>query len=312
MSVPRELLLLTESKALVFGTYGSAGLWKTHAAHSLPPPILFNDWEGGTLSVLPWIRRRRDCTEDSWTVYDDATRQQAFDMLLENIRKSIRVAPAPLIDVVRYHPTNAESYDKFLKNLSMTSTKSYNSLVVDSMQQLSIGTQTHAKGVGNEDKTMTSVNRAWARAQENAYMCLAKLTDVAAKGVFVYVTASEDIAKDYVTDPQSRRAGDQRSEEPYSIRGTVNLPGKLANALPHNPDVLMHARLVTGKPTWITAPEAISEGSGAWWDAKDRTGRLSTYQVPFFYTILKQIYGAETVRKIYAHAPNQVKEENEA
>ena len=129
-------------------------------------------------------------------------------------------------------------------------------------------------------------------------MALRKLRNYRDAGVFVYLIGSEDIAKDYVDSPMSRKK-DEPKQEPYSIKGTVNLPGRLAECLSHLPDILCHARLLNGEVTWITEPEPLP-GGVAHWDAKDRFGRLDKYETGDVKKMCLKLYGAEIQKEIYA------------
>jgi hypothetical protein len=316
MSIPLELLRHTEGRAPGIGIYGGAGLKKTHAISTCPPPVyLFDIGEGGTASVIPWIRRFRNWDSTKWLDFTDADRQQALDMLDPRIKFElgrdgslkqengwrIKYKPAPLIDVVHYDNMVYESYETFTADIGGFEVRSYNTLALDSLQEFSVETQTYSRGKGNEAKTMNEVPFSWIRAQERAMVQLRKIRNYRNSGVVIYMTGGEDISKDYVNNPLSKKeeGGSARPEEPYSIRGTVGLPGKLAEGLAHLPDVLCHVRLMNGEPTWITEPEPLGGGT-AWWDSKDRYGRLPKYINPDVRAMFKKIYGEETANAIYA------------
>lgn len=298
MSIPLELLTLTEGRAPGIGIYGGSGLKKTHAIHTLPPPILFFDiGEGGTVSVLPWIRRKRDSATKQWTEYSQALREQAAASLDEKVVRST-IKPQPLIDVIHYDNMRADAYDEFVEDLGavIAAPTTYNSIALDSLQEFSQSTQSKAKGKGNEQALMNEITKGWMDTQERAMIQLRRLRNLRDHGVFIYFTASEDIAKDYVKGPLEKGGGQQ---EPYSIRGTVNLPGKLAEGLAHLPDILCHARLLNGKPMWITECEPLP-GGAAHWDAKDRFGRLPKYIDPSIRSMCVKLYGQEIAERIYS------------
>jgi hypothetical protein len=119
------------------------------------------------------------------------------------------------------------------------------------------------------------------------------------KGVFIYTTCSEAIDKDYVTDPRGQAAG-TGVQEPYSVKGTVNVSGQVVPMVQHTHDVMMRARAMGDNIVWVSQPEPISN-SGAMWEAKDRTGRIQDkYSPTNIRTILDQVYGQERRKQIYA------------
>jgi hypothetical protein len=300
--IPKSLLAATDGRGVGIATYGGAGLKKTNFVHTLPPPILHLDiGEGGTTSLLPWIRRSRDSSSGQWTDYTQAQRESWFDLLHKDIKLQVRVKPNAYIDVVHFDNLTYAAYAHLVEVLGGFDTKSYNSLAADSLQELAITTQTFSKGEGNETKLMGDVPRAWFGAQERAGMAIRKLRNIRDNGIFVYLTGGEDIAKDYVSNPLEKRAPGQAPPEPFSVRGTVNLPGQLAGALSHIPDILMHARLMNGNIKWVTQPEMLP-GGGAHWDAKDRFGRLDKYEDPNFREMSKRIYGEDGAREIFKYA----------
>lgn len=299
--IPPNLLEMTASRAIGICIYGGPGMKKTLGVHTCPPPIELHEFEEGDECLMPWIRRVRRWDEGGWTPVSQEIRQAAYDMLSPSIReeneKQGYVKPAPYIDIIRYNSLEWECYDQLVVNISNFRTESYNTLAVDSLQEFSQETQTFSKGRGNELTPMT-VN-LWGGAQERAAILLRKMRNFRGQGVFIYLTGSEQIDKDYVTDPRETKKG-VRVEEPYSVKGTVALPGKLAGTLPHLVDVMMHARPQLGSPIWVSQPEPLPGGS-AHWEAKDRSGRISdTFIKPSVRRILDYIY-TESVRKaIYA------------
>jgi hypothetical protein len=273
-------------------------LKKTNFIHTLPPPVLLLDFEGGTASILPWIRRRRSYKESTWEVYTQEQREGFLALLNAETLAQVRIKPGPYIDVIYFDNLEYESYDHFIETVGNFDASRYNSFALDSLQEFAIDTQTFSKGKGNSMKLMQEVPRAWFGAQERAMIALRSLKNLRDKGVFVYLTASEDIAKDFVNSPLEKRAQGAPAPEPYSVRGTVNLPGKLAEGIAHLPDILVHVRLLNAVITWITQPEMLP-GGGAHWDAKDRFGRLDRYESPNFRDMAKKLYGEEGRNAIY-------------
>jgi hypothetical protein len=295
--IPAELLKATEGRAPGCCVYGAAGLKKTHGICTAPPPILMLDvGEGGTASVVPWIRRKRNWNSSKWLEYTDEDRQLAVDLLREDVRLGMFIKPAPYIDVIHYDNSDADAWTQLAGDIGSFDYNYYNTLATDSLQEFSVATQSHAKGKGNELAIMNSVNFSWVGAQERAAMALRKQRNYRDMGVFIYTTASEDIAKDYVKNPMEKGSG---GETPYSIRGTVNLPGKLAEAVPHLPDLVFHAKLINNQVQWVAEPEPLT-GGAAWWDAKDRYGRLPKYNDPNFRKIFRKLYGDAGMEAIYA------------
>lgn len=295
--IPKELLKATEGKAPSICTYGGAGLRKTNAIATAPYPILMMDiGEGGTASITPWIRRRRDSNETTWEDYSDEDRQRSVDLLRKDVREQMPIKPAPYIDVIHYNNMRVESWDELTRDIGNFSYDFYNTLVLDSLHEFSEGAKTFSRGRGNEHKVMTEVPFAWAQAQERAMVKLNILREFRFKGVFLYTTGSEDISKDYVKNPMEKGS---QGAEPYSIRGTVNMPGKLADAVGHKPDILFHAKLINQRVAWMCEPEPLP-GGGAWWDGKDRFGRCDNPSEPNFRRIFERLYGKEGMQAIYA------------
>lgn len=295
--IPRKLLKATEGRAPGALTYGAAGLKKTHAIATAPYPILMLDvGEGGTASILPWIRRKRNWDEAKWIDYTDEDRQLSIDLLKDDVKSSVPIKPAPYIDVIHYDNATVDAWTTMVADIGNFDYNYYNSLAVDSLQEFSVSTQTFSKGKGKELDIMNSVAFSWVGAQERAGMALRTMRNYRDRGVFIYMTGSEDISKDYVKNPMEKGAG---GAEPYSIRGTVNLPGKLAEGVQHLPDLLFHAKLVNSQVRWVCEPEPLP-GGAAWWDGKDRYGRLDKYCEPNFRRIFKQLYGQEGMEAIYS------------
>lgn len=298
--IHKRLLARTEGRAPGLMVYGPTGMKKTNAIHTLPPPILALDiGEGGTASLIPWVRRRYDFALRVWDDYTDELRVAAFDALDPEVRKTVVIPPGPLIDVMYFDNLDFNSVTNFISAIADFDYTYYNSLATDSLQEFSVEFQTMAKGKNNEMRAMNEINFSWVFAQEKSMQALRKLRNYREKGVFIYSTASEDISKEYVTSPMAKTKG-RDSEQPYSIRGTVDAPGKLANGAPHTPDILCHVRLISGEPTWVTRPEPIA-GGAAWWDAKDRFGRLPKYLPPNVANMCRILYGPEIAMEIYGY-----------
>lgn len=294
-----QLLTTTEGRSPGICIYGAAGLKKTHAISTLPPPVLMYDFEGGTSSIAPWIRRRKNSSETTWVNVSQDERVHALELLDPDVAKGARFKPGPFVDIIHFDNMRWESYNEFVEALGGFDAQSYNSLAIDSLQEFSVEAQTFSKGQGRELSTMNEIPFAWVQAQERAMVALRRLRNYRDHGIVVYLTGSEDISKDYVKNPMEKRAPGEAAPEPYSIRGTVNLPGKLAEGIAHIPDVLCHARLLSGSVTWVTQPEMLP-GGGAWWDAKDRYGRLRKWINPNVYEMFQMIYGADVAKEIYA------------
>jgi hypothetical protein len=301
--IPPNLLAATDSRAPGICVYGGAGLKKTNAIATLPPPVrIFDVGEGGTASVLPWVSRRREADSSGWTVYSQEQREYFLSLLDEETaaNRALKTA-APYIDIVHYDVTDYNAYDQIATDLANLDLGFYNSVAIDSLQELAISTQTKARGKGGYDLLMNEVNWSWAGAQERAQKSLRKLRNYRDQGLFVYLIGGEEIAKDYVKNPMEKRAQGEPAPEPYSIRGTVGLPGQLSNAIAHIPDILCHAKLMNGKPWWVCEAEMLP-GGGAHWDGKDRYGRLSKYEPPNIRHICKKLYGEEGMKAIYEYA----------
>lgn len=297
--IAKPLLAATNFEAPMFCTYGGPGLKKSHAIHTLPPVVLVHQFEpGGSASYLPWVRRIRDSSSSEWHSFSDGDREQFNSLLDETIAKST-IKPGPYVDIIRYDINKVASWTEFKGNLGNMDYSAYSSMVIDSLQEMSWETRTVAKGP-NQEKMMTDVPFGWVRAQELAQMALRNLGACRKEGVYVYLIGAETIAKDYVKSPMSKEKGEQ-TQEPYSIKGTVDLPGQLASSIGHGPDVLMHAKLMNNSPIWVATPEMLPGGT-AWWDAKDRYGRLPELNYPNFRLIMDKLYGTEGRKAIYGNA----------
>lgn len=304
--IPLSLLKSTESRCPGIGVYGGPGMKKTLGICTLVPPIEMHDvGEGGTACLLPWIRRRRDSTSREWINYSDEDRQSFFDLLDADTKKNLPLSkPNPFIDVIHYDVTDPTGFETYKTNILNFDYASYNSLATDSLQELSELIKTWRKGAF--DASLQDVSFGWVGVQERSGQQLRVLRNLRDKGVVVYFTAAEDIAKDYVKNPMSKRDRGEAEPTPYSVKGTVQLPGQLAEAFSHVPDLLMHARLIGQNVMWITEPELLP-GGGASWDAKDRYGRLSRTESPNIRLIFKKLYGPETYEKIYEYGLEMVK-----
>lgn len=297
MSLPSQLLASTEGRALGTVVYGGAGLRKSLAKATLPYPILDNDFEGGNVAILPWTRRRRKWNEKSWTEVSQDDRERALDMI-EPAKRAFPIKAAGLVDSIWYDNLNPASYTEYIAVIGNFEPSKYNSLVgADSLAELSFDIQTFSKGSENSLEPMKNA-LLWAPIQERTAIALRRVRNYRDAGVFTYFTGQELIDKDYITDPRSTQAG-AKPPEPYSVKGTVDIPGKLVNVVQHTTDLMFHTRMLNGEPVWVTQSEAIS-GGVANWETKDRTGRIKDkYVRPNFRTLLLDIYGEEGRDAIY-------------
>lgn len=307
MSIPLELLTLTGGEALGFVVYGGAGTRKTNGIHTLPPPILVHDWDKGITSILPWIRRIRQYDDSEWTTYTQEMRQQAFDLLNDQAKGSLSIACGPYIDVVRYDNMEATCFNQWKVDSLNINPNDYNSVVCDSLQEHTGAIKNAYKGQGKELDEMNNIY--WGAVQDKSVSVLRYYRNLRRKGVFIYITCSEDVDKQYVNDPRSKIGQDKDknqktpSEAPYAVKGTVNVSGQVVQAVQHTTDIMLHARAMGQSIVWVKDPESIGGGSGAVWEAKDRTGRMKeTYNEPNIRKIMDQIYGEEIRKKIYTHA----------
>lgn len=308
MSISLDLLKDTNSEAIAFGVYGGPGLNKTLAIRSLPGRVELHDFDGGTGCLMPWIRRKRRFDDPRWVEYTQADREHSFSLLNEVFRLDPQPdgsegpnkynPPEPVVDVISYDPLHIESYVKFAENLGNFQVKAYEGLVVDSLHELSQTTQSLAKNLKGKSTFDPMELSWWSGAQERAAIALRRLRGLRADGVFVYVTGAEEIEKEYANDPRSAPPG-TKPDQPFSIKGSIQVPGKLVGAFGHNIDIMLHARTMNGKPTWVSTRETLTGGSGAVWETKDRFGRMDAYSAPNFKKILAQIYGKEGARAIY-------------
>lgn len=297
MSIPLSLLKDTLSRAVGFATYGGPGLEKTRAARTLVPKIRVLEFESGSGALAPWIHRSKK-GNGGWTEYTQEEREHSFGLFTEEYRKAEKTAPAPLIDLVSFDPMRAESYDEFVDDLGNFSTSMYNSLVIDAAAEFSQMTQSFSKGAGQEFEPMKLP--LWAGAQERAGIAVRRIRSLREAGIFIYITGGEEIDKDYEQDPRALKLPPGATPpQPYLIKGSIQVPGKLVGVITHAVDNLFHGRMLNGQATWVAEKESISGGS-AYWEAKDRWGRLGRFNAPNFKHILVKLYGKDNARAIYA------------
>lgn len=304
--IQRDLLELTLWRAPGFLVYGGPGLKKTLGIHTLPPPIKAWETEGGSGPLLPWVRTTRQYNESKERVVSQELREQAFGMIsdknMDFVREHTRIKPGPYIDLVTFDALDPAAYDILFQEITHFDVHKYNSAAVDSLHEFSKQIQSFSKrqkwGDGGQLEPM-EVN-IWQPVQERTGILLRKLKNYRDQGVVVYMTSSEQIDKDYVKDPRESKKPGEFPQEPYSVKGTVNMPGKMPNDIQHLIDVMFHAKPVNGEATWVSAQEPLP-GGAAHWEAKDRFGRLKTsYHIPNFRKIFDQIYGEDIRAKIYA------------
>jgi hypothetical protein len=295
--------------------YGGPTTWKTLAAHTLPPPVLVLDFEGGDCPLTMWLRRTRKA-EGQWVTIDKEERELAFKLLTLDRQAKVRFPPYPFIDIISYNTQEHSHYNILMRDISNIKAMGYNSVVVDSVHELAIETQTYSKGPGEEnlEKTMQETGK-WAPAQERVGIILRNLRALRDSGIFIYATCSEQIDKDYVEDP---RAGGPKQEpfsvkvkqEPFSVKGAPNVPGKIVSVLQHVFDVQLRSRFLGETVIWVSKPELISKGSGAYWEVKERTGRVRPvdaagnptpgYHLPDCRRIIADVYGGmDAAKAIY-------------
>lgn len=278
--------------------YGGPGLKKTFAIHSCPYPILLHDFEGGTGPLIPWLRKRRDWN-GQWVTSSQEDRLAAWEMLPQQLKFDATIKPNPLIDIISYDSFQKDSYTHFIGQIGSFDPSRYSSVCLDSLQEFSFEVQSFSKGGGElaYEAIAGGSPQIWGPIQERTAIALRRLRDLRALGVFLYLIGTENIDKDYVTDPRSKTRG-QAVEEPYSIKGTINLPGKLASTVPHLVDILAHARPLNGESIFITQQEPLP-GGAAHWEAKDRFGRLDKYMKPNIKEFFNKLYGEELTKQIY-------------
>lgn len=272
---------------------------KTFALHSAPYPIRLDEFEGGTGPLIPWIKRRRNWDEAEWTLISQEDRQAAFNMLPANLQALAQIKPNPLIDVVKYNTFEPESYTHFIGQLGSLDTSYYKTQAVDPLQEMSADVVTfskHQKGISVYE-TAEEGRMPWNAIQERTAIAIRRLRDYRDKGIFIYLTGSEMIDKDYVTDPRSKQRGDL-PEQPYSVKGTVNLIGKMAGVVPHAMDIMCHARMLNNEAKFVCKSQPLT-GGAACWEAKDRFGRLDVYMPPNIKAFFIKLYGEEITKMIY-------------
>lgn len=298
MSIPIDLLKLTESRAPGMVVYGGPGLKKTFAIHSCPYPILLHDFEGGTGPLIPWLRRRREWN-GQWIQLTQADRLAAWEMLPAELKQLATIKPNPLIDIISYDSFVKDSYTHFIGQIGSFDESVYSTVAVDSLQEFSFEVQSFSKGGGElaYEPISGGTPMVWGPIQERTAIALRRLRDFRSKGVCIYLIGSEMIDKDFVNDPRGKPKG-AAPEEAYSVKGTINLPGKMASTVPHLVDIMVHARALNGDAIFVTQQEPMP-GGAAHWEAKDRFGRLDKFMKPNIREFFNKLYGVEQAGLIY-------------
>ncbi len=310
--VPREILAPQSAKAFLI--YGGPGMRKTYGVHTLPPPVLHYDMESGDSSISPWQRRVRKFTDSTWINITQEQRVAAFNSLSEEnqmyVKTVTKIQPGPLVDTIYFDSLNPESWSVFTEHVINLKVTEYCSLALDSLQESTLTVQTYVKKQSGMSSYAPMHVSLWTPSQHRANIMFHKLKNYKDDGLFIYFTCSEAVDKDYVTDPRNTASG-AVPEQPYSVKGTPNLPGQLVGAVQHVTDVMCHARSMNGKVQWISEPEPFSGGSTANWEAKDRTGRLrSKFNHPSIKLMLKDIYGEAGAEAIYKHGYELVRSQS--
>lgn len=305
--VQLEHLRNYQNRALGLGVYGNGGLEKTLAARTLPPPILHLDFEGGSGCLGPWTRRYKRWSDAGWTSYSPAERQELLGLVSAEKVKYAVLKPEPYVDIISFdvmeedrEKHSAPAYDKAVEVVGGFEFGEYSSLSIDPLFEFSTLTQTQAKvKAGGHSDTPMEV-KFWGPAQERAAIMLRQIREYRDRGIFIYLTSSEFIDKDYGTDPRSKAQG-EAVEQPYAIKGTLNVPGNLVGKVHHTLDVLCHVRMMGDRPVWVTQEEPSRSGSFNW-EAKDRTGRISErYLKPSVRSVIQSVYGQAAYERIYAN-----------
>lgn len=310
MPVPLNLLELTNDRALGIMVYGGPGMRKTLGVASLPYPIRHYDVEGGDGPLLPWTRRTRRIDSSTWKVVPQTTRELAIKLLNPKAQKAnaeLRIPPAPLIDVIYVDPLEPAGYSKMVDDLTNSDFADYNSISIDPMQDFSRLVQSYSKQQKSHDIN-EPISGIWQGIQERTAIMLRRLRAQRLKGIFIYLTCSAQIDKDYVDNIMEKRPHGTPPPEPYSVKGTVNMPGKMTEEMQHLTDVMFHVEALNGSPAWYCTPKALP-GGVAHWEAKDRLGRLGD----LFYTgnmriVLDQMYGEDIRKQIYASGQKYYKD----
>jgi hypothetical protein len=244
----------------------------------------------------------RKWNESKWTELTNEDRLQAFarltDVNKQYVQQVTRISPNPYVDIISFESMNAASFEVAKEVIANFDYKNYNTLALDSIHEFANSAQSFTKVQAGATEMDPMHVKYWAQAQERTAIPLRCLRDFRDKGVFIYLTSTEEIHKDYVTDPRSAPPG-QAPDNPYSVKGTVGLPGQLTTRVPHLFDMILHAKPLNGQIVWVTSPEPLPGGS-AYWEAKDRFGRLPQYISPSVRIICDHNYGEENRKKIYA------------
>ncbi len=326
MALSKELMATTGRRAPGIVVYGGPDMRKTFGIRTLPPPIFMIDMEGGSGNLLPWTRYVLSFSDDetdtpetteitkaereaAWEFTKDAftMRSKAYEWKAESVPP-----PGPLIDVISIDPLRSEAYPQVWKQLENFPVELYNSIVVDSLMEFAVSTQTFqksrvkgSKGETLEPRALTmQETAAWSPAQERASILLRMMRSLRDKGIVVAATSGEFIEKEYVTTPFAQQKGQR--EEPYSVVGSPTMPGRLTTEIKHLGDIILHARTSGTNVIWERARKTITEGSPAFWETKDRFGRLPDYVAPSYFEVLQYVYGKDATKKLYDEAYKKV------
>lgn len=151
----------------------------------------------------------------------------------------------------------------------------YKTLVIDSMSELA--RLAFARDMAKDSTDMETFYdiRNWTGATERIAIVIRRLKDFRDfggeyKGLHIYLTANEQIDREYPKGSSIGRKGEP-APEPFAIKGMLDLPGKvMPETIGRGCNCVLRIRRVNGKPTLIARPESIS--GSAEWIVKDHLG----------------------------------------
>jgi hypothetical protein len=220
---------------LFWWIYGEFGTHKTRFIRTFPKPIRIEDTDLGTRSIK------------------------------EDIDKGG-------IDVLYWDSDNEETYAKVLEDIANFKPAAYRTLAIDSGSELEKCCLAKSRGVSGHEFTELS---DWNPGGERFGKLVRTLRWYSlAYGTQVIITSNEEVDKEYPKGGAYIMSGGKLvAQEPTSLKGLPDLAGKWAKKSARLVDVIGHARMINNQPALCFIRESIG-GGGAFWEVKDRTGKL--------------------------------------
>ena len=257
-----------DGDGITWWIYGEFGTHKTRFIRTFPHPIRLLDFDLGTRSIQ-----------------DDIAKGG--------------------IDVIHFDSEDPSTYERGLEHIANFDFNKYATLAVDSAAELEKSCIAKAKDVSNHEFIELS---DWNPAGERFGKAIRQLRWYAiAYGVQVIITSNEEIDKEYAKGGAYIKDGGKLvAQEPTSIKGLPDLAGKWSKKAARLVDLIGHSRVVNSEPFIVFRREAIG-GGGAFWEVKDRTGKLEKFRgglcPPDWATLWKEIKNGAVTPTISSRTP---------